>query len=234
MKKRLKKLLIFLYFGALVLAIWGGEGGQKLLHYSSKPLLMPLLLGWYALIPNAFKKPRLFFSLGFTCGWLGDIFLMDTTGKYFLAGLASFLVGHLLYIAGFRYYIGGRSMGLLPKYTSLGVGLVFYVSVAAFLAPSFQSPPRNALLLPVLLYSLIICVMGWYAWYAWRLIGGLMVWAFLGAVLFLLSDFFIALHHYVLPKGLPLSDLFILSLYGTGQFLIAKGTLVADNSLTNP
>lgn len=218
-----------LYFGALALAIWGGEGGLRLLHYGSKPLLMPLLVGWYALTPYAFHRPRLFFLLGFAAGWLGDIFLMDTTGKYFLAGLASFLVGHLLYIAGFRYYIGGRSMRLLPKYTSLGVGLLFYVSIAAFLAPSFQTPPRNELLLPVLLYSLVICVMAWYAWYAWRLKGGLMVWAFAGAVLFLISDFFIALHYFVLPKGLPVSDFLILSLYGVGQFLIAKGTLSAKN-----
>lgn len=222
----MKKLSFFLYVLALIVAIAGAETSlwHNRLHYVAKPLLMPLLLLWYSQTPSAWKNPRLFFSLGFVAGWLGDIFLMDTSGRYFLAGLGSFLVGHALYIRGFSLPARGLSMPITVKYFSLGVGIVVFSGIAAFLTPSFRQPERLPLLPPVLFYCLVITLMTWYAFYAWRLRGGALGWAFVGAVLFMVSDFCIALNYFVLPEGLPYPHLIILSTYGTAQALIALGT----------
>lgn len=222
----IKKLALSLYALALTASIIGAEtalaGG--ILHYVSKPLLMPLLLLWYSQMPGAWKIPRLFFSLGFMAGWLGDIFLMDQSGHYFLAGLGSFLVGHALYIRGFSLLGRGLSLPITVKYSSLGVGIAVYSGIAAFLTPSFRQPDRMPLLPPVLFYCLVITLMTWYAFYAWRIRGGLLGWAFAGALLFMVSDFCIALNYFVLPEGLPYSHLIILSTYGIAQWFIACGT----------
>jgi uncharacterized membrane protein YhhN len=111
------------------------------------------------------------------------------------------------------------------KYFSLGVSLVIFSGIAAFLTPSFRQPERMPLLPPVLFYCLVITLMTWYAFYAWRLQGGSLIWAFAGALLFMISDFCIALNYFVLPEGLPYSHLIILSTYGIAQWLIAYGTL---------
>lgn len=220
-------IILIFYFIILTTAITGAETGlwSNVLHYASKPLLMPLLLLWYSQTPGAWKKPRVFFSAGFIAGWLGDIFLMDTSGRYFLAGLGSFLMGHAFYIRGFNLLTKGVSMPITSRYLSLGVALVVFSSIAAFLTPSFRQPERISLLPPVLFYCFVITLMTWYAFYAWRLRGGHLGWAFVGALLFMISDFCIALNYFVLPEGLPYPHLIIFSTYGSAQFFIAKGTL---------
>lgn len=165
-----------------------------------------------------------FFSIGFLCGWLGDIFLIDTSGRYFLWGLGSFLVGHFFYIIGFRKIVKRDTLSLHLKFLSLSTTLIFFAGVAAFLAPAFQNSERKPLLLPVLFYCLVICVMAWYAWFSWRSQQGFLIWAFVGALLFVISDFCIALNFFVLPQGLPFPDLIILSTYGLAQAFIAQGT----------
>lgn len=222
-----KKLALPFYILALVAAIFGAETGlgNHMLHYVSKPLLMPLLLLWYSQTPGNWKSPRLFFSLGFIAGWLGDIFLMDQSGRFFLAGLGSFLMGHALYIRGFSLVACGRSLPITVKYSSLGVGAILFSGLAAFLTPAFRQSDRMPLLPPVLFYCLVIILMAWYAFYAWRLRGEPLGWAFAGALLFMVSDFCIALNYFVLPEGLPYPHLIILSTYGAAQWLIARGTI---------
>ncbi|MCX7651207.1 MAG: lysoplasmalogenase [Flavobacteriales bacterium] len=220
----LKPWILGTYGLSVGLAILGSTFQHPYLHYFTKPLMMPLLLLWYSQYSGAFRPPRLFFSIGFLCGWLGDIFLIDTSGRYFLWGLGSFLVGHFFYIIGFRKIVKQDTLSLRLKYLSLSTTLIFFAGVAVFLAPAFQSSERKPLLLPVLFYCLVICVMAWYAWFSWRNQQGFLMWAFVGALLFVISDFCIALNFFVLPQGLPFPDLIILSTYGLAQAFIAQGT----------
>ncbi|WP_308121986.1 lysoplasmalogenase [Streptomyces sp. TRM70350] len=66
-------------------------------HTVAKPLLMPLLAAWAALR----GAPRLLVA-ALLFGWGGDMLLLSDAEPAFLAGMASFAVGHVCYLALFR------------------------------------------------------------------------------------------------------------------------------------
>ena len=75
-----------------------GLGWNKA-KFLTKPLVMILLIGWMS-IHGGWTAPVMWFTLGAVFALIGDICLM-LPGNYFLAGLVSFLLAHLLYITGF-------------------------------------------------------------------------------------------------------------------------------------
>jgi uncharacterized membrane protein YhhN len=76
--------------------------------YITKPLVMIVLIGWLSLM-GGWRYPAMFFMLGAVFSLLGDVWLM-MPGKFFLAGLASFLIAHIFYIVGFGIHIQQVSM----------------------------------------------------------------------------------------------------------------------------
>ena len=144
----------------------------------------------------------------------GDIFLIFFSSKgLFLAGLVSFLTGHLLYTFAF-FSLAGPGRGLW-----IVIAPVLAVSVAVFL---WLRPHLGRMLVPVLAYVAIITAMviGATALFdteTVRFPGRAL--AFAGALLFYLSDVFVARQRFVTGNffnravGLPL--------YYAGQFMIA-------------
>jgi len=143
----------------------------------------------------------------------GDVCLALPGKRFFLAGLVSFLLGHVLYlIAFFRL----SSPGAWTLYSAIPCALL---STAVFM---YLRPRLGNMLLPVLAYVLVITLMVVGAFtvmgdesYALR--GRLTVVA--GASLFYLSDLFVARDRFIMREftnrlvGLPL--------YYAGQFLLA-------------
>ncbi|MFY9156460.1 MAG: lysoplasmalogenase family protein, partial [Brevefilum fermentans] len=83
-------------------------------EYILKPAAMAMVILWTCFTAGwTFEVLLILFILGQTAGLAGDIFLM-LSPRWFLAGLASFLVGHLFYIGliGRQIITATREFGL--------------------------------------------------------------------------------------------------------------------------
>jgi uncharacterized membrane protein YhhN len=177
--------------------------------YLFKPLTMVfiLLIAVQAGKPDAVLYKYAIIA-GLICSLAGDVFLMLPSDR-FVAGLVSFLIAHLFYIAAFTSGTGfGFSWRLLP---CVIYGIVIF---------SILSPSLGKMKLPVLVYMMVILVMAWQAWERWSQIGqSATLLAFLGAVLFLISDSALAINRF---RGrYESAQALILSTYFAAQWLIA-------------
>jgi len=131
----------------------------------------------------------------------------------FLFGLTSFLIAHLVYIALFRKYraLGWRKLGPLRVF---GV-LVIVAALGTVLG--VLRPSLGAMLIPVIVYSLVLCGMGISAMLADL---GTPLAGF-GALLFLASDTMLAISKFRGP--FPGHSQLIWITYYSAQVLILLG-----------
>jgi uncharacterized membrane protein YhhN len=193
-------------------------------EYVLKPLTMILVI----IIVARAKKPdediyRRAVLLGLCCSLVGDLFLM-LPWDLFAAGLLSFLVAHLLYIAGFAYTTG--------RVASLWYALHFLIYGAAMM---WILLPRvgGFMKLPVAIYMAVILVMAWQAlnrWVVTRQSGSLIAAA--GALLFVASDSALAINRFAEP--FRESGLVVLSTYFAAQLLIALSVAAAGREPSRP
>ena len=149
----------------------------------------------------------LFFCLG------GDIFLALPQERMFLFGLVSFLIGHVFYVICFFYVADVNQWSLIGAF----IGLIVSSTVFFWLRPHLGS-----MMVPVIVYVIVITAMVVGAWTIFgdgrfSLAARLLV--FIGALIFYLSDIFVARERF-LKSGL-VNRLFGLPLYYLGQFLLA-------------
>ncbi len=142
---------------------------------------------------------------------LGDTFLIFP--KTFLPGLIAFLLGHILYVAAFIKVAQFTGMA------GLIAAAVVFVSLGIFWK---LRPHLGSMLGPVVFYMLVITAMVIGAGAVMvsgelNLNGRLLV--MVGALLFYISDIFVARHRFV--DGAYLNRLLGLPLYYSGQFMLA-------------
>jgi uncharacterized membrane protein YhhN len=180
----------------------------------TKPFLSALFVATALTGPQADPGYFRWILAGLLLCMAGDVFLIFFfSRKPFLAGLVSFLAGHILYTVAF--------------FTLAGPGRTNWIMIALFLAISggvfaWLRPHLGKMLVPVLAYIAIITAMvigaASLAGTKTVLFPG-RVLAFAGALLFYVSDIFVARQRFVTQNffnhavGLPL--------YFAGQFLIA-------------
>ncbi len=142
------------------------------------------------------------------CG-AGDVFLIASNDRAFLAGLTSFLLGHLLYVVAF--------LQLPLNLTAMLVSLVPAIALAVFsLRWLWPHLPAN-MQLAVLAYIAVICSMLLMAGSIWGSGPGLLV--LVGAWGFAISDLAVARNQFVQP-GFS-NRLWGLPLYFGSQMLLA-------------
>lgn len=180
----------------------------------TKPFLSALFVATALTGPQADPGYFRWILAGLLLCLAGDVFLIFFfSTKLFLAGLVSFLAGHILYTAAF--------------FTLAGPGTANWIAIALFLAVSggvffWLKPHLGKMLVPVLAYVVIITVMvigaASLAGTETVRLGGRAL-AFAGALLFYVSDIFVARQRFLTQNffnravGLPL--------YFAGQFMIA-------------
>jgi uncharacterized membrane protein YhhN len=203
-------LFTLLAVGSAILHIRAEYYGPQYHVYLFKPLTM------VCIILIALLKMRDNLSLyayaviaGLLCSIAGDVFLMLPSDQ-FIAGLASFLVAHLLYIVAFSYRRRFR-----PLSWSMVPFALYGIVIFAIL-----SPHLGEMKVPVLAYVVVILVMGWRAYEGWAQTGqGAALVAFFGALLFIVSDSVLGINrfrgHFEIARALNLST------YFTAQWLIA-------------
>jgi uncharacterized membrane protein YhhN len=184
--------------------------GPRYHVYLFKPLTMVfiLLIAVQGGGPNL-SLYKVAITAGLVCSLAGDVFLMLPSNR-FAAGLASFLIAHLFYITAFTSGIG-FGFSLWPLVPCLIYGLFMF---------RILSPYLGKMKWPVLIYVVVILVMAGQAWERWSQTGqSEALLAFLGAVLFTISDSALAVNRF---RGRYQSaQALILSTYFAAQWLIA-------------
>ncbi|EMY78569.1 YhhN-like protein [Leptospira weilii serovar Ranarum str. ICFT] len=147
-----------------------------------------------------------FIFLGLIFSLFGDMFL-GLPGNYFVFGLGSFLVAQILYSIGFSI---GNPVHIVRSIPYFVYGISFYGWIFSGLGAS--------LYIPVGIYMIAICMMGWRA--ASRECSKPEFWkSFAGASLFILSDTLIATRKFT-AIPIPWIGVWIMSTYYAAQFLI--------------
>ena len=231
------RLFLHLYTVACMVDIYSRAAGQGSWEMLVKPLLMPLLMAWFffsAPVRTALERWTLA-ALAFS--WGGDVFLLftDRSEAWFIAGLSSFLFGHLCYIQAFRQGpflpaqtpFGGQApeRGLRPiAWAALPV-----LAFAGFLFWTIW-PGLGEMALPVGIYSLVIASMAIAALNRYRKVSSTsfgMVLA--GALIFVISDSTIAWNKFYQP--FDAAGAVIMVTYLTAQLLIVAGVLAQRNRM---
>ncbi len=199
--KVLLPLYIFLSF-LFMLALYFDNNIIKLVI---KPLPI-LLLIFLIEHKNPYNK-LIFWGLIFSV--FGDIFLADYV-SLFIPGLLSFLVAHIFYIIAFVKR---------DKTIKIIWSIPFYIYGIFFLI--FLYPYLNDFLIPVTVYLFVIVTMVWRS-FVQRKSTTVAQLAFIGAIIFCLSDSIIAINKFHTPFSS--SAYFIMVTYWFAQFLIFKST----------
>ena len=141
-----------LFFGLITLLdLIAVQVGFPILHTLAKSLLMPVLAAF--LYNSGLAGTKKLVLIGIFFSWWGDIFLlMDIPGSfYFIAGLASFLTTHLLYIFYFLS-IKKQAPSLLKKQPIWFILIIGYgVGLVILLLPHL-----GELKIPVALYTQLL------------------------------------------------------------------------------
>lgn len=239
------KPIEYLYFIIAVVEIYAEATQNDTVRFFSKPLLMVLLLVMYwQAVAGSWNRLHRFIAASIVCAWIGDVALMFVPGNindtmlmgiaknpnYFLAGLAAFLFAHMLYAIAFANVSDKTKTPVLRSKVWVIAPLLLYM--LAFLYALIPAINGNELtkpfLGPVIIYSAAIATMVAFALNRYgRVNDKSFALVFGGALLFMFSDSIIAVNKFIHPFAS--SGIFIMSLYISGQYFIAKGAIQQFN-----
>jgi uncharacterized membrane protein YhhN len=164
--------------GALALTDWWAVWVDKAtVRYIAKPGTLAALIGVAVTLHPADSRVRTWMVVGLVLSLAGDVFLM-LDEKWFVAGLGSFLLGHIAYVVGLQ---------LAPtSVTGTLVGLALVVAAIATVGrrvvTGVAAGDHKELVGPVVAYLVVISAMVVSA------CGTTSAWAIIGALLFYASD----------------------------------------------
>ncbi len=214
-----EKHWIFLFLIVIAGDIVGVQLDNTLLQIIFKPLIIPVLIGYFdsqvKSITTGIAKWVLFallFSL------VGDVLLMFQTKKeiFFLLGLSAFLLAHIFYIIFFHHVRLRENVKSNPWL--LVIVVVYYACLISWLSPFL-----GEMKLPVRIYGIVISIMFMLAMHMLfiknKKAGSWMMW---GALLFVISDSVLAINKFYQP--FKAADVIIMLTYGLAQLFIVKGS----------
>lgn len=198
----------------------------QLLEYIIKPMIVIWLVLYFlsqtVSIKSGLKKwilAALFFS------WAGDVSLLfqQNNSIFFLLGLSAFLIAHIFYIVFFNSVrvnenIRGNAWLLL-------VVAIYYGSLITLLYSHL-----GGMKLPVLVYGVVISCMFMLAMHVLSIKNkNAGKWMMTGALLFVLSDSFLAINKFYHP--FEIAAVAIMVTYGLAQLFIIEGAIKYITSL---
>lgn len=213
-------LAAIVFAGLEGLAVWRD---WRKLEWVVKPAVMVCLFGWLSLT-SGLQGASLWFGLGILFSLAGDVALIPKD-RFFLAGLAAFLLAQIAYLIGFN-----TPLPAVSTVWSLGIALVLGSGAVRVMRPivaGLRAKSQAQLTGPVILYSVVITLMLLSALLTlfrpdWKSVPALLVSA--GAFLFYLSDIVLAWNRFVSPMqhGRTLN----IGLYHLGQIAIVAGVIL--------
>ncbi|MDP1716179.1 MAG: lysoplasmalogenase [Anaerolineales bacterium] len=192
------------------------------LEYIAKPAVMLALFFWLW-TSAGLNGVLLWFGLGLLLSLVGDVLLMISLDRLFLAGLVAFLSAHIAYVIGFNIPLPEMSVWGIALAVMIGVGGARVIRrIIAALAARGQGHMRG----PILVYSIVISLMVLSAMLKltdvkWEAGAALLV--SLGAFLFYISDIILAWHKFVAP--IQHGRIYNIAAYHLGQIALIAGVI---------
>ena len=153
--------------------------------------------------------------LGLLLSWLGDVFLISKRQLFFIVGLGSFLLAHVAFSGAFLL----QSLKVLPLTLAATATVVFAIITLRWLWPHLSHSFRPAVVSYLAAISLMVV-----------LASGTMAAAgpqlLIGAVMFAVSDIFVARERFVSPS--VVNRLWGLPLYYAAQLIFALSTQASE------
>ena len=192
--------------------------GHEAIAWFLKPLLLPFLLFSVYTFEKFPTKNLLLSALTFS--WIGDVILMfaDKGELYFIFGLVSFLISHILYIVLFS------KQGNTTDYRKNIIFWIAFILIILYLKSmlTLLFPKLGDLKIPVSIYALTISTMLLVAlkgYFSWKKPANISI--LFGAMFFVTSDSILAINKFYEP--LPYAAFLIMFTYLVAQFAIVIG-----------
>jgi Predicted membrane protein len=216
----MKRLPLAIFFVSSGIEIISNLFNWNDFHLFAKPLIMLGLVGHYWI--NASVRNNLFI-VALLCCWAGDVFLMfqSSNEMFFMAGLGSFLLGHILYVLTYQHHRWSEGVGLLgPQKVRFALPIILAGSGLVVVL----YPALGGLKIPVMVYALVITVMVLQAMLRFGYTSTRsFLFIFIGALFFMISDSVLAINKFLDP--VPLAGVWIMTTYCAAQWLIVEGIL---------
>ena len=204
-------LIILLFIGYLGLVFFEHEDIASFI----KPILVPVLL--YSFYASVKEKGNYKIIGALVLSTLGDILLIFDGRPFFILGLLSFLLAHVLYVLIFRSRVGTFKLDFYTVLCSLFI-LSYY-----FFFMKFLWSHLGAMRIPVLAYALVISVMLWMALQLLRGTSSFRWYIVLGALFFVVSDSLLSIQLFY--SSFELAHFYVMLTYLLAQFLLVYGIL---------
>jgi uncharacterized membrane protein YhhN len=187
------------------------------LRWLTKPFIVLSLLCFFVLKSKERLNQEFLFLIAIFAALLGDIFLLWE--DKFLWGLGLFLVMQLLYSLRFA-----KDWGDLITRDKIVISITFIVLLISLV---ILWPHLSDMKIPVLIYSIAICLMSVSAYLRKKSLSGHMK-VFIGTLFFIISDSILGYRQFVF--GFPYSGLLVMSSYSIAQYLIITGITNSQTS----
>jgi uncharacterized membrane protein YhhN len=193
------------------------------LEVVAKPAVMLALFFWLW-TSAGLNGALLWFGLGILFSLAGDVLLMISLDRLFVAGLVAFLLAHVSYIIGFNTPLPALSVWGFILAVMIGIGGVRIMRrILAPLAAQGQARLR----IPISLYGIVISIMLLSAMIkladiSWDAGAALLVGA--GAFLFYFSDILLAWMKFVSP--IQNGRIYNILSYHLGQIALIAGVII--------
>jgi len=213
----MKKASLFLFIAVVAGQLLALLFAIEWLGFICKPLIMVSLGLYYTFAVDRHERSLVIIG-AIVFSFAGDVFLIFP--DYFIPGLISFLVAHLLYIVAYRQHRHEADQNSLKGVQT--VRLSFPVILAGTGLVIILYPSLGELQIPVIVYALVLVLMVLNALFRFGYTTATSFWmVFGGAVLFMISDSVLAVNKFV--SSFSQAGLTIMATYMAGQFLIVNG-----------
>ena len=200
------------FLAVVVLHILGLLFSEKI-AFLSKPFLITTLVIVYLV---AVKKPNFWYVSALFFSFWGDVLLLFKN-QFFVYGLASFLLAHIMYIKITASFIKKVSLQKVVL-----ASLPFAVFLFSFLYLIIDN--LGEMKIPVIFYGVVISSFGALSFLNYMQEKNTAnSWLFLGTIIFIISDSLIALNKFYEPK--EFYDISIMLTYIVAQYLICRAII---------
>lgn len=192
------------------------------IRYVTKPALTISLLAFLLIQKKIVPRTRKLIALGLVFSLMGDVLLMftDRGELYFMAGLFSFLIAHIMYISAFYKKGLLKNKAIIPYL----IALIVYASTVLY----FIVPNLGGLMPYVAAYIFVILILGLVALLRKPIVNSTSYFLLLvGAFSFIASDSLLAFNKFY--QHFSLSAILIMLTYGLAQILIVYGGIAESN-----
>jgi uncharacterized membrane protein YhhN len=213
MRKQTKTTVASIAFLAVVVLHILGLLLSDKIAFLSKPFLITTLVIVYLV---AVKKPNFWYVSALFFSFWGDVLLLFKD-QFFVYGLASFLLAHIMYIKITASYIKKVSLQKVVL-----VSLPFVVFLFSFLYLIIDN--LGEMKIPVIFYGVVISSFGVFSFLNYMQEKNTAnSWLFLGTIIFIISDSLIALNKFHEPK--EFYTISIMLTYIIAQYLICRAII---------